>query len=183
MVKFTIYTASSNLYYFRLTTNNGQVLLTSEGYHSKAGCSNGVETVRIIGKAEKNYERKTASNGMYYFYIKAMAGQTLGTSEMYGAVTARDNAINAVQSIVADAMVNDETVPEIIYLIKEKRKQLGLTQLQLAEKAGVGLRFLRELEQGKSTLRIDKVNQVLQLFGYQMGPVLKNRNNLHIEES
>jgi len=56
-------------------------------------------------------------------------------------------------------------------LIKEKRKQVGLTQNDLAQKAGVGLRFVREMEQGKSTLRIDKVNQVLKLFGYELGPV------------
>lgn len=72
---------------------------------------------------------------------------------------------------------------KIIDLVKEKRKQLNLTQQQLAEKAGVGLRFLRELEQGKNTLRIDKVNQVLNLFGYEMGPVMINRNNLLNEKS
>jgi y4mF family transcriptional regulator len=55
--------------------------------------------------------------------------------------------------------------------VKQKRRLTGLTQPELAEKAGVGLRFLRELEQGKQTLRLDKVNQVLQLFGYEMGPV------------
>lgn len=55
--------------------------------------------------------------------------------------------------------------------IKLKRNQSGLTQPELAEKAGVGLRFLRELEQGKETLRLDKVNQVLALFGHEMGPV------------
>ena len=55
--------------------------------------------------------------------------------------------------------------------VKEKRNAAKLTQPELAEKAGVGLRFLRELEQGKETLRLDKVNQVLQLFGYQTGPV------------
>ncbi|MBE2281009.1 MAG: helix-turn-helix transcriptional regulator [Ignavibacteriaceae bacterium] len=55
--------------------------------------------------------------------------------------------------------------------VKIKRKKLELTQIELAEKAGVGLRFLRELEQGKKTLRIDKVNQVLFLFGYELGPV------------
>jgi y4mF family transcriptional regulator len=48
-----------------------------------------------------------------------------------------------------------------------------LTQPELAEKAGVGLRFIRELEQGKETLRLDKVNQVLQLFGYEAGAVPK----------
>lgn len=55
--------------------------------------------------------------------------------------------------------------------VKERRSLAGLTQPELAEKAGVGLRFLRELEQGKETLRLDKVNQVLRLFGYQMGPI------------
>ena len=55
--------------------------------------------------------------------------------------------------------------------VKDKRKSVKLTQPELAEKAGVGLRFIRELEQGKQTLRLDKVNQVLQLFGYEVGAV------------
>lgn len=58
--------------------------------------------------------------------------------------------------------------------IKLKRNNAKLTQPELAEKAGVGLRFIRDLEQGKSTLRLDKVNQVLQLFGHQLGPVKIN---------
>ena len=59
--------------------------------------------------------------------------------------------------------------------VKEKRNAAKLTQPALAEKAGVGLRFVRELEQGKETLRLDKVNQVLKLFGYALGPVEMNR--------
>jgi y4mF family transcriptional regulator len=55
--------------------------------------------------------------------------------------------------------------------IKQKRNISGLTQPELAKKAGVGLRFVREVEQGKETLRLDKVNQVFNLFGYEMGPV------------
>lgn len=183
MAEFTLFKASNSLYYFRLRANNGQVLLASEGYSSKAGCLNGVNTVKSIGRADDRYERKTSANGKYYFIIKASNGQIIGTSEMYEFVSARDNAISVAQSMVADAIVNDETVQQLINLVKEKRKQLGLTQQQLAEKAGVGLRFLRELEQGKNTLRIDKVNQVLKLFGYEMGPVLINRNNLLSEES
>ncbi|MBK8511341.1 MAG: helix-turn-helix transcriptional regulator [Saprospiraceae bacterium] len=54
---------------------------------------------------------------------------------------------------------------------KQLRNTSSITQVELAEKAGVGLRFVRELEQGKETLRLDKVNQVLNLFGYEMGPV------------
>lgn len=65
---------------------------------------------------------------------------------------------------------------QLSVFVKEKRRLAGLTQPELAEKAGVGLRFVRELEQGKTTLRLDKVNQVLQLFGHQLGPVPMDRN-------
>lgn len=61
--------------------------------------------------------------------------------------------------------------------VKEKRNAAKLTQPELAEKAGVGLRFVRDLEQGKETLRIDKINQVLKLFGYEVGPVEMKRDD------
>ena len=57
--------------------------------------------------------------------------------------------------------------------VKQKRKKLSLTQIELAERTGVGLRFIRDLEQGKKTLRLDKVNQVLNLFGHETGPIKK----------
>lgn len=55
--------------------------------------------------------------------------------------------------------------------IKQLRKEYHLTQEDLAYKSGVGLRFVRNLEQGKPTVRMDKVNQVLELFNLQLGPV------------
>ena len=61
--------------------------------------------------------------------------------------------------------------------VKEKRRSVHLTQPELAEKAGVGLRFVRELEQGKESLRVDKVNQVLRLFGYEVGAVPTKKEN------
>ena len=55
--------------------------------------------------------------------------------------------------------------------LKNLRKEYGLTQQDLSYKSGVGLNFVRQLEQGKPTLRMDKVNQVLALFGYELAPV------------
>ena len=55
--------------------------------------------------------------------------------------------------------------------VKAMRKRYNLTQVELSEKSGVGLRLVRELEQGKQTLRLDKVNQILNLFGCEVGVV------------
>ena len=54
--------------------------------------------------------------------------------------------------------------------IKEKRKEAGLTQEEFALRSGLGLRFVRELEQGKETVRMDKVNQALAMFGMEVIP-------------
>lgn len=61
----------------------------------------------------------------------------------------------------------------IASFVKEKRKKIKITQIDLANKAGVGLRFIRDLEQGKETLQLNKVNQVLHLFGHEVGPIKK----------
>lgn len=61
--------------------------------------------------------------------------------------------------------------------VKEMRKKYDLTQIDLSEKSGVGLRFVRDLEQGKQTLRMDKVNQVLNLFGKQVGAIDITKND------
>lgn len=66
--------------------------------------------------------------------------------------------------------------------IKNKRNLGKLTQPELAKKAGVGLRFIRDLEQGKETLRIDKVNQVLRLFGVELGLVQMSRETHDSDE-
>lgn len=62
--------------------------------------------------------------------------------------------------------------------VKEQRKLYHLTQMDLSERSGVGLRFVRDLEQGKPTLRIDKVNQVLNMFGAELAPVKMERTEL-----
>lgn len=72
--------------------------------------------------------------------------------------------------------MNKQTV--LSKYVKEMRKKFGLTQVDLSEKAGVGLRFVRDLEQGKKSLRVDKVNEVLRLFGSEVGPIPMDRSTL-----
>lgn len=62
--------------------------------------------------------------------------------------------------------------------IKEQRRIYNLTQEDLSMRAGVGLRFVRDMEQGKLSLRMDKVNQVLALFGTELGAVAQERGEL-----
>ena len=69
---------------------------------------------------------------------------------------------------------------ELQKYLKQMRKQYHLTQVDLSEKSGVGLRFVRELEQGKQSLRMDKVNQVLSLFGSELAPVPMDRSKLGV---
>ena len=71
--------------------------------------------------------------------------------------------------------LGNQTIAEYV---KRMRRETGLTQVDLSEKAGVGLRFVRELEQGKESLRLDKVNQVLSLFGSQVGVVSIRKEEL-----
>lgn len=67
---------------------------------------------------------------------------------------------------------------DISKYVKQRRKQSKLTQPEMALKAGVGLRFVRDLEQGKNTLRMDKVNDVLRLFGETLGVVALDRDKI-----
>ncbi len=67
--------------------------------------------------------------------------------------------------------------------VRQKRKSLRITQKEMSEKSGVGIRFIRELEKGKETLKMDKINQVLDLFGFELGPIESSKVNRNNEES
>ena len=66
------------------------------------------------------------------------------------------------------------TMRKLSDFVKTKRKQLGLNQEELAEKAGVALTVIRKIEQGKENLSLAKVNHVLHLFGHVLGPINEN---------
>jgi y4mF family transcriptional regulator len=74
--------------------------------------------------------------------------------------------------------MKEKNLNDISKYVKKRRKQSGITQPEMAMKAGVGLRFVRDLEQGKNTMRMDKVNDVLRLFGETLGVVPLDREKL-----
>ena len=67
----------------------------------------------------------------------------------------------------------------IAEFVKTERKKAGLTQEEFAIRSGLGLRFVRDLEQGKSTVRMDKVNQALAMFGMTVVPGRMERDNVN----
>lgn len=72
-------------------------------------------------------------------------------------------------------MKNKET-NKVALFIKEQRKSAGLTQEEFAIRSGLGLRFVRELEEGKETVQLNKVNQALSMFGYELVPAKSNKD-------
>lgn len=109
MGKFVITKRKNGEYQFNLKAGNGQTILSSEGYSAKAGCENGIESVRKNSQDDSKYESKTSANEKYYFNLKATNGQIIGTSEMYESVASRDNGIASVKSNAPDATVDDQS--------------------------------------------------------------------------
>lgn len=109
MGKFVITKRSNGEFQFNLKAGNGQTILTSEGYSSKSNCENGVESVKKNAQDDSRFEKKTSSNSKYYFSLKAVNGQIIGSSEMYESASARDNGIDSVKNNAPDAQTDDQT--------------------------------------------------------------------------
>lgn len=107
--KFTIFKGSNGNYYFNLKAGNGEKVLGSEGYGSKSSCENGVSSVKENAPYDSRYEKKTSTNGKYYFVLKAGNSQVIGTSEMYEYSSSRDNGIEVVKREAPNASIEDLT--------------------------------------------------------------------------
>ncbi len=107
MAKFEMYQDARNEYRFRLKAGNGQTILASEGYSAKAGCLNGIESVRTNSQDDSKYDRKMSSNGKHYFNLKASNGQIIGTSEMYESSSGMENGIESVKTNAPKATIEE----------------------------------------------------------------------------
>nr|WP_295375016.1 YegP family protein [Pseudoxanthomonas sp.] len=108
--KFVIGKRSNGDFQFNLKAGNGQVILGSQGYADKAGCRNGIDSVKKNGADDARYERKLSTNNKFFFNLLAGNGQVIGTSEMYESESGRESGITSVKNNAPDADVVDETV-------------------------------------------------------------------------
>lgn len=107
MGKFEIKKDKSGQFRFNLKAGNGQVILSSEAYKTKASCDNGIESVRKNSQDDAKYDRKTAKDGSPYFNLKASNGQVIGSSEMYSGNAAMEKGIASVKNNAPGATIND----------------------------------------------------------------------------
>lgn len=107
--KFELKTSAGGKFHFNLKASNGQVILTSEMYETRAAAENGIESVRKNAADDANFERKTSSAGDPYFSLKAANGQIIGKSEMYSSEAAMENGIESVKTNALEAVIADAT--------------------------------------------------------------------------
>ncbi len=108
MGKFEIFNDAKGGFRFRLKATNGQVILASQGYKEKAGCSNGIESVKKNSKDSAKFEKSQSKSGDWYFNLKAANDQVIGTSEMYSSESAMQNGIDSVGNNAPDAEIVEE---------------------------------------------------------------------------
>ena len=107
--KFQIFQGKGGQYYFRLRAGNGEPILASEGYVSKGGAKNGIDSVKSNSKSDARYDRKVAKNGQFFFNLVAGNSEIIGKSEMYKSKRSRDHGIDVIKKIASKAPTDDTT--------------------------------------------------------------------------
>lgn len=109
MGRFVISHRSNGEFQFNLKAGNGQIILSSEGYKTKASCLSGIDSVKKNCANASNFERKTATHGKFHFNLKAANGQIIGSSQMYETAEGMENGIESVQRNGVLAEIEDMT--------------------------------------------------------------------------
>lgn len=105
---FELSKSSDGQFKFVLKAGNGEVVLTSELYKTRASADNGIASVRANSPQEERYDKKVASNGKFYFNLKAGNHQVIGTSQMYATEQSRDKGIASVKNNGGTETVKDK---------------------------------------------------------------------------
>lgn len=103
--KFELNTSSNGKFFFNLKASNGQIILSSEMYETKAAAQNGIDSVKKNAADEARFDRRTAKNGDPYFVLKAGNGEEIGRSETYSSASAMENGIESVKTNAPGAAI------------------------------------------------------------------------------
>jgi len=107
MAKFEIKKAKNDQFYFNLKAGNGQIVLTSEMYTTKASSQKGIASIQKNCSDDNCFDRKVASNGKLYFNLKAANHEIIGSSQMYVDKGGMENGIDSVKTNAPDASIED----------------------------------------------------------------------------
>ena len=107
--KFEITQTKSGKFMFNLKAGNGQTILTSQLYDTKASAISGAQSCQKNGAINERFERAASKADEPYFNLKASNGQVIGRSEMYSSAASMENGIKSVMAHVADAVIKDLT--------------------------------------------------------------------------
>ncbi len=107
MGKFTIFTGKDAQFYFNLKAGNHEIIFQSQGYTSKQGCENGIDSVRKNAAEDAAYERKVSSGNDHYFVLKAKNHEIIGRSQIYSSRQSMENGIDSVKRNAPAASVED----------------------------------------------------------------------------
>ncbi|MGI9035686.1 MAG: YegP family protein [Pyrinomonadaceae bacterium] len=107
--KFEIKNSTNGKFLFNLKAGNGQIILSSQLYETKAATTNGIESVKTNASNDAHYERLTSKGDHPYFVLKAGNGQEIGKSEMYNSTAAMENGIESVKTNAPTAEIIDTT--------------------------------------------------------------------------
>lgn len=105
--KFELNTSANGKFYFNLKASNGQIILSSELYETRASAENGIESVKKNAGDDNRYERRTTAGGDPFFVLKAGNGEVIGKSETYSSAAALDNGIDSVKTNAPAAEIAD----------------------------------------------------------------------------
>jgi uncharacterized protein YegP (UPF0339 family) len=108
MAKFEVYqSGKKSEFRFRLKADNGQTILSSEGYNTKASCLNGIESVKKNSGDPKRFTKSQTPSKMFRFAMTAANSQIIGTSQNYKSESGRDNGIESVKRNAAKADIKE----------------------------------------------------------------------------
>lgn len=102
--------AKNGQYYFALKAGNAEVILTSEMYTTKASAEGGIASIQVNSPLDERYEKKTASNGQFYFVLKAANHQVIGNSQMYTTEAGRGIGVASVKTNGPSKTIKDKVV-------------------------------------------------------------------------